>query len=377
MPKYILLVLLLIASTTHATRLGPNDISLLLPLPETAAEDKLWRADQAGGYGELLPLELYRHLPRIAFETAEDTYPKLRVISMRLDPCFPPKPPRQGCLPQVRLVWQPVEPDQNGRLRTIDAAAHTFYDLEVDEFRRLKEELEAVKLSGQEDEVLRIQPQLEREGWSGPYARRVLPLILAHLGRERLSEIATMQLAGGENVWIFSHASVTGGQLATLPIPRVPRPMQAFMNTPAPWAPTYFNKARAVPEPEGADTIVLLFRDSREFGPAEEVMVTDAVMAAYRIENPETHTARSMDCVTCHSAQIARVWAEARFPWLGLNQRANGVRYDSRFSLVNSSPSPGDTRVLRAFGYFGRTPAISQRTVNETAAVLERLYSGF
>ncbi len=73
-------------------------------------------------------------MPDLTHETSEVIYEKLRVVGIRVDPCFPLMPPATGCQAQVRMVWQPIETDGNGQTRFIDAAVHTFYNLSDLEF---------------------------------------------------------------------------------------------------------------------------------------------------------------------------------------------------------------------------------------------------
>jgi hypothetical protein len=44
---------------------------------------------------------------------------------------------------------------------------------------------------------------------------------------------------------------------------------------------------------------------------------------------------------------------------------------NARYDMTNVTPTIWDTRRIRAFGYFGDGPAISQRVINESADVAD------
>jgi len=94
--------------------------------------------------------------------------------------------------------------------------------------------------------------------------------------------------------------------------------------------------------------------------------------AALVIENPTLKSVEQESCVSCHTTLPVRRWAEAT---LGLSAQDRPQRFESSFDLsltanpeVSASPS-----MFRAFGYRGQEVGISQRTVNESAAVAEFL----
>jgi hypothetical protein len=88
-----------------------------------------------------------------------------------------------------------------------------------------------------------------------------------------------------------------------------------------------------------------------------------------RIENPERHSPDSVDCVSCHTAQPARLWLERN---TALADRPTDLRYSSDFDLT-VDPIDDTTSVLRAFGWLDTRPAISARVAHESAAVASYL----
>ncbi len=378
MRKSILFSLLcfVVASAAIAAPLSQNDISILMPMPDGASVDLLWQPSTKGAFGELLPVRVYDFMPSLGFETPEEMYPNLRVVGIRLDPCFVKVDAAPtDCQSQIRMVWQPWESDLP--LRFQDVAIHTFYDVPNADFPQLIAKLEALKDKYQQttqDEAVGVNPMLKRQGLGSAYAKELFEILLAQVGESRMSQATFMKLSGAGNIWIFGGLVVSGTVINPLPIPRIKTAMQTFTNNPNTLTPTYFASGSIRPVPTGADTVGFLTANSSLLAPKDEPQIIESTMSAFRIENPRRHDTNSMDCVSCHVAQPARVWATRQYPWLVLEYRGKEFAFQSKLNLKNESPNQNNTTIVRAFGYFRADPAISQRTINETAAVLEKLY---
>lgn len=375
--KYLFFLICIFQSVSFGAQLSQNDISILLPLPNLQTEMYFFRPDTKGNLGELLPQKIYDKMPSLVFEEPAETYKKLRVVGVRIDPCFPLEPPQIGCQPQVRMVWQPIVLDSLGSARSLDAALHTFYNLSTTDFSSLVLQLESLKSKYGivvNDEPLSVNPTLKNNGVGGAYAKELFSIILSQVGESRLSQATFMQLSGGENVWIFGGFRILNGQATGISIPRVATFTQQFNNNPSFFSPIYFQNGGAIPQPSGADTFNLLIKNSRDITKADEPEVVESTMSAIRIENPNFHSPHTVDCVSCHVSQPARVWATRQYPWLYLEPQGDQFKFKSRFNLENQSPNQNHTKITRAFGYFGVDPAVSQRTINETAAALEKIY---
>lgn len=364
--------------SAEAARLNQNDISILMPLPTLLTENQFLKPETVATGGELLPAWLYAKMPPIAMEDPAVTFKKLRVVGIRVDPCFVPAPPRTGCQAQIRMIWQPAHKETETTFRMLDAAVHTFYDLTAEEMTALITDLEKLKdkyqLSG-EDEPLSVNPTLRRLGVDSAYARDLFAILLARAGAARMSQATFMQLLDAEDSWAFGGFMVSGSKAEDLTIPRIPGFLQTFTNKPLIFNATYYSKGGMTPAPApGRDTFTFLIQESRDIGKEQEAEVITAVKGIYRLEDPRRHNAQTADCVSCHAAMPARRWANRQFPWLTLDLVAGVNAYKSRYNLSNTSTYPDNTRMLRAFGYGNVEPAISQRVVNETASVLERLY---
>lgn len=374
MLKHLLFFIFLQPLSGLAAQLSQNDISILMPL----SQSDLFRPNTSGAFGELLPKFVYKKFPTLVFENPEETYKKIRVVGVRIDPCFfPVTSSMVNCQAQIRMVWQPLTINSIGDTIALDAAIHTFYDLPPSEFAQLITELEKIKATygdDASDEAIGVSPLLRKYGLSSSYAKELFSILLSHTGASRLSQATFMQLSGGENVWIFGGFLISGRQITNLPIPRISGFTQKFQNNPSLFSPTYFANGKMDPAPHGVDTFNLLIGNSMDITKADAPEVIESTMSAFRVENPNSHNTNTMDCVSCHTAQMARVWSVRQFPWLNLEPKGYQFKFQSKFNLSNNSPNQNNTKILRAFGYSGTDPAVSQRTINETAAVLDRLY---
>ena len=366
----------LINAQAKASLLSQNDVSILFPLPDASEIGLLLSPPTLGKHGPLLPRSIYDKLPGInPFESEDKIYSDLRVVSLRIDPCFPLPPPAVGCQAQIRLIWQPVQINSDGKTTALDASIHTFYNFDKNEFDLLVQKLEQLKISSgvvTTDEALTVNPILQKKGLSSVYAKNLFQIVLSSAGEQRLSRITFMQLSGSGNVWNFGGFDISGGSMLPMTIPRVNNAIQIFSNGVLGAVPNYFS-GNISPAPQGRDTFNLLIRNSSVIAPSDKDEIAESTMSATRIENPLNHNPHTVDCVSCHTAQSAKLWAINQYPWLWLGPRSSQFAFKSKFNLTNTSTHPEKTTSLRGFGYDGTNPAISQRVINETAKILEDL----
>lgn len=341
--KLKFIIMLILSTQAFAKNFSLNDLSILMPL-----SSRLLKASDLGGTGELLPKNLLYTLPELTSQGHEVDHLRLKVVGIRIDPLG------ENNLPQIRLVFQPVE-----NLEALDAAVHASYNLSENEFHHLLENLPITPPSD-----LQVHPVLKKEKLKGSYTKKLFGLILSKIGVGNLTKITFM--ASTQDTWDFGGVEINGGHIQPMTIPRILNVNQRFQN--AALIPDHFFNGAMIPFPKGADTFNLLVQNSLEISIERRGEVLKAAIAAARVENPKIHHIQSIDCVSCHTAQMARLWAVKNFP---INTKE--FEYTSKFSLKNTSPFPFQTRNLRAFGYHGRNPTISQRTINETALVLEQL----
>lgn len=359
--------------STASRALTLSEVSILFPLPTSAADrGVLLAADVEGVGGPLVPRALYdRTVPLLTALMPDEAYARLRAVSARIDPC-PQRITDQTCRPQLRLVFQPISGD-GASTTTEDAALHAVYELPTEELGPL---VAALRTLGDREPELRngggplgVHPVMAREGLQGPYAYGLRSLILAAVGAGRLERLTFMQLSGRANVWIFGGFDRAGdGSYGVTRIAGVNGDTQRITHNVF----TDDLDIAVIPGAVDDDDDFSLLYDS-DVSRAAPVADRDAALsAALRVENPTRHDADSVDCARCHVAFVARRWTERV---LGHDTSQNPDRFRSRYDLTAPEviTPPTSLRTFRAFGWLGREPAIAQRTVNETAVVLEEL----
>jgi hypothetical protein len=357
-----------------------NDVSMLMPLPQTSDEDTLLQGTDSGAMGQLLPTKVFHN---ILLEPGEfgTQYSLLRAVGIRIDPCFQMDPGPTICQAQVRMVWQIIHQGE-----PVDAGLHSFYNLTDKQFAKLTVDLQNLKTSqgvSTEGLPLQIHPAIQSQGLKGPFVASLKKLLLKYCGAQNLVRYATMFLNDGptENtVWSFQIFNVSNeGQTTGITIPRVRNVIQSVGNPsnvkPSnPVAGDYVG-ARVSPAPSGPDTLSHIFS-----GQAEASNVGADFIAAYRIENPKDFNPTNMDCVSCHATQQAKSWAIANFPDLNLAQLGAEYAYQSQASnLSNTFDQSINTKIFRAFGHYrdglgsAARMVVSQRVINESAVIVDWL----
>lgn len=167
---------ILLSMPLQAEGWSMNDATIVYPLPQSAAElNQLLAPHDVGRGGALLPLKYWQRIPPInQGEGSARTYRNLRVVAVRLDPCFKY---RGDCLPQVRMVWQPIDRADYGSaspfgLEAKDASVHTFHTMDAEVFRRFLEDYEqllgaAARNVGQVP--LQVHPVIREQGLGGSF----------------------------------------------------------------------------------------------------------------------------------------------------------------------------------------------------------------
>lgn len=372
--KSLLCLFIVFATASAHAYWDLNDVSYLMPIPKVVGSDGLLGIAAAGHGGALITDKVANSLPILAFGMDRDQQSEaLRVIGVRIDPCFP-LPTPQSCQRQIRLVWQPLETTRLKVVRTVDAALHTFYVLDDSEFTSLLADLEAwkkqfnVKTQGLS---LQVHPAWAQEGDQSPSLAAFNEIVKKYAGAKNMTRLTLMVLRGAGDMWAFAGFDMQDGELKNAMVPRLTRGSQTFINQAIPR--DHFAGSGILPAPQGEDTINSLAFESERLMTAEtEETIRREARAIYRIENPKVFSPENMDCVSCHVAQPAKHWILNKRPEINIEQIWSADIYrNARYDLTNITPTIWDTRRIRAFGYFGDGPAISQRVINESADVAD------
>jgi hypothetical protein len=385
-------LVLVLVTACSATPPGPpgtvqmNDVSILFPL--TGAPSSYLTPSAAGRGGVLLPPQLYDAVEGIGSASPSEqraAYADLRVVAMRLDPCFAsldPDPHGNGCTSQLRLVFQEVTAT-GGKTTAADSGLHVFYAISRDDLIAMVGQIQALREASAPGERLgglAPHPIIVREGLDGPMAAGVRDAILQYAGAGEITRVTSFSL-GNTNLWDFFAFDVADPLAPTVSFRSVP--------TIEPGLSPVFQRGDGM----GADTSDTV---DGEFAPVTSsadgfaplanettaaAMTSDARKAAFdglvRVDHPAKNSPETIDCATCHLATpVSAMIAE---PLYGLVERddPDAFHADGTFVLPGEMTPTflhGDRPFnLHAFSYVGADPAINQRTVNETAAIVRYL----
>lgn len=372
--KFTVFVSLFLSAQLSVAAWDLNDVSYLMPLPAELGTDSLLRMTDVGQGGEILPAAMISKIPVLAIDRpAEEVSANMRVVAVRIDPCFP-LPTPQSCQRQVRLVWQPLEFTRRKTIEAVDAALHAFYVLDDQQFSSILKDLAAWKKQFKADTTfkpLQVHPAWAKEGDSSPALVAFNKVILKHIGPNQVNRVTAMVLRGNGDMWAFAGFDMRDGQLDMSPVPRLGnRRSQSFVNLAVPA--DHFSGGGIAPSAKGEDTLGNLVGESRKIETGMDELIRREARAAIRIENPKHFNPENMDCVSCHVAQPALQWLSANRPELKVKDLWSKEAYSNpKYDMSNTSPDPGNTRTIRAFGYFDQNVAISQRVINESAEVAD------
>jgi len=361
-----------------------NDATIVFPLPRSAGEmNQLLAPQGAGRGGALLPLKYWQRIPSInQGEHSARTYRNLRLVAVRIDPCFKF---RGDCLPQIRFVWQPIDKAVYGSaspygLEAKDAAVHTFYTLQPDEFRRFVADYQQLRSSMpmiRVDAPLQVHPLMQKQGLGGAFSRDFRQLLLNYCGEQNLWRVTSMSTLVGGDKWEFRGFNIVDGKPVEIVIPRTGNARaQSFFVSLA--SDREYRNGRISPAPLGEDNLNLILRDSRAINARDADTLKGLGTSVARIENPAIHSPETMDCVSCHSTQVAGTLLFGNVPWLGRDPQITRHAFRSSSPLLQSLATTRNIpRVFRALGYFEKTPVLSRRVINETAVVVSQLNEDF
>jgi hypothetical protein len=357
------------AAASEDKSLGLSDVTVLAPLPTPDALATML------GAKELVPLALGASIGQLVEQFApEDTLGRLRVVCTRFDPCAPkPGGDPHACIGEVRLVLQPLLV-RDGVVGAQDAAVHVFYDLDAATTRDVATRLAAMpgaRAAGPLGVSARLSPQ------GGAYASKLDALVreLTSPGHGELSRVTFLRNVDVKgNGWTFGGFDVHGGVATPLTIPRVGGSEQRVVVNGGAWP---FATSLS-PAPSGDDTLGLLLDPPRlgiladASADGAKQRVATGFAAALALENPTRHDATTADCASCHVAASARTFARQFAAQRALGPLPEGGAYPGG-AAADAAPATKAAETLRACGYVGDEPVISQRTVNDSVLAARRM----
>jgi hypothetical protein len=352
---------------TPLVALDMNDVTILVPLPAANGPPVLWRANDLADDGTaFVPRALYDHLTESTSALpilTPDIYERLQIVAVRFDLCDRHEP---GACPatedaRMRLVFQPI--NQAGLSQ--DAGFHAFYAIRTDEIAGAVAALRALAaLAPPQAGLLRVSPALTAAD-PAPYATMLRGFVKHYGGETRLVRLTMnpQPVSSAAIRWSFRGVERKGDAFADMTIAGTTATEQGVVLTGSPG----FQATPDTDAPPGLSTAIA----KTKFDAADVTEKREAVAALIAVENPLTSSAERVACVGCHVSTLLmppRAWQ------IGVDPLALPGRYTSAFNLsTDGGKAANAPSSVRALGYMGKDPMISQRAVNETAQTLTEI----
>jgi hypothetical protein len=350
-----------------------NDVSVLFPVGGANPTTALWPATLQGLGGPLLPRATFDMIGRSlvnALDTADAQYAALRVVSVRFDPCFPAAP----CQPQVRLVLQSITDGTQFQGTFFDGAVHLLYNLTGDQFAGLVKEVRVLTALTKENTAtapLGPSPALTAQGLDGAYGKALRALVTRHAGAANLARMTFMtRTLARMGQWEFGGFNLQGfaptGPIAIVGLsPNTTLQVVTRTGLSNDWG--YSLTPTGIKFP--AVGPMLTSAGTSQATPAAR---TEGYGAIVRIENPTLESPETADCASCHLAGLLRRHLDEKYPPSSPPTTEYAGHAEAKRVVITQSAFDADDD-LRAFGYFGSVATISQRTANETHAVVAKI----
>ncbi len=357
------------ASVPHP--LGMNDITILVPLPAGGDTPTLLRmAGDGTGGADLVPADLFARLVTTPGDVGQ-AFGTFHVVAIRFDLCdrIAPGPCAPGEDGRMRLVFQPVTAGGSA----VDTALHGFYPIAAADLPAVIEALRGLSvLQGTAvGAPLQVSPAL-RAADHEAYATALRSLVRTYAKSDTLMRLTLFSQKQFSQIseWVLRGVVRTGETWNDIVVPDVAATGQHVILVPGEGDPTYTVEPTA-DAPAGFGLTLA----EAAFGAADADAKNDALQALVQIEDPDLHTAETVQCASCH---VSTVLLARRALAAGTTAAAVPGQYSSAYNLSIAEGESADDKVsLRALGWFGTSPKISQRVVNDTAQVLGEMATRF
>jgi hypothetical protein len=348
-----------------APALGLDDVSILLPLPPDPEAPVLATAPALidPAWFDALVTAHHDIAPKTGGPVALDDF---HVVALRFDLCdrsvVGPCP--TGVPGRLRLVLQPLY-RVAGETFAHDVALHALYAIPDDELAAMVGELRALAaLAGAPpDAPLGVSPAAA--AGNAAYLARLRALMQRYARGDNLVRLTVIgqRADSAAFAWVFRGLDRHGAGFAPLVIPGIDAEQQAMQVA---GGDTIYLTRPVVDAPAG----FALAANGAEFAAASDDQRRAALAALAAIQNPALHGTEDTQCVGCH---VSSYLTARRAATTGIAPASLAGWFAASRELRASSATERDPRVVRAFGWVARFPAISQRVANDTAQALAEI----
>ena len=369
-----------LTGTTLVRPVQMNDVSVLFPLAGKT------QADIDASYlaaTDLLPQALFDLAnSQTAGPRAAPSYDALRLVAFRFDPCFAnigPVTDPSRCLNQLRLVFQVVEPNTTSHptASADDGAFHVFFSLTRAQLLAALDEMTALRVANAPSAAadlgpLAVHPIVKKQGMTGAMAKGLNAIVKKYADPKNVAKVTSFHgvFAQGTS-WLFDQVDVTNGKGTLTNVPTVDPAGTLETLRLGTAAEGLLSLSTAGSTAKDGNRLLISPPQLETSSDADRQAAYDA---AARVENPNFHSPNTIDCTSCHTAQISRqLIGETHFK-IASAGNANLFVADPSIPAADLALTvpvkmpDGLSLNLHAFSYDGTEPTIITRVVNETAS---------
>jgi len=353
--------------------LDMNDVTILAPLPKSAATPVLLLgSDLAEDGTALVPRALFDHLvtdPKTGMPLGlvNTVYDQLQLVAVRFDLCDRHLP---GDCPaaedaRMRLVFQPIQDSSAAVAAAMDISFHLFTTIRNDEIAGAVAALrDLAMIAPPQTGALRVSPALSAADPTA-YATKLRAFVRRYGGDTRIVRLTmnAQNFMFEASVWMLRGVEKQGTAFADMTIVGTTAIAEQVVLNGNP----SFDVTPAADTPSGL--LGAITQKPFDAADATQKQAYLAVLAA--VDNPLSHTAETVPCVSCH---VSTVVMSMRAASAAIDPLTLPGRYTSKFDVsISGGQSAQSFSTLRALGYLRMQPMISQRVANDTAQVLTEI----
>ena len=340
-----------------------NDTAYLWLIDEVHSQNLIGLSNSTRN-GFLMPRELYNQIPHLApFLSKDEIYNQLKVVAIRLDPCFPiiDLNDTSNCTNQIRLVMQPVSKGS-----AEDVALHIVYNISRKQLKVLLESLLIIKKYfgiNTDDRALGVHPAYDDLTIGRLFQKEIQNKILDVIDLDVLMGVSYMKINMFRNAWIFGSLAYVGGELVPQTLSHTSTPEIVFSANDSGTEANFVS-----PIPAVTTDLYSLFDFSAIIEDKEKLQ--SGLSGAFVVEDPTISSITNTDCVSCH---VSTTFKNKALQALDQNADTSSQFIGNNIIMPEIDFQTGgddfNTDDTHNFGYFGKKVSISMRTVNEVARV--------
>lgn len=390
-------------STATETKLGLNDVAILIPYHQIPA--LLTKSPTINGEHTFVSNEILGQLSKIlvsdqalhekenfafgktgdkAFESDVTAPGKVsgespyRLVSTRIDPCVNElqKSANDTCEANIRLVFQPLMLDEKGQVFAKDSNIHAIYHIEAKEFTKIVNELKELRAKSPAvaQETLSPHPIIAKEGENSPYFHALISLLQNHLSMQNLKRIAffgdTDPTRQGH--WPMVAFNIENQKPVLVPLDKLGKQDGELQKNVQRLHGNHEHLEEPLPRGDIKDSLFPVMTLTGKEDPEtiqnsiKQFMLTK-FENSFKLDNPLLHDPSTVDCASCHVAEIQRSQLLPEVKGLGLELPKDLGFRSQHFNLKHNVPADFSRVSLQIFSYFKNFPKISQRAVNDAA----------